>query len=172
MDHGYGFGIEDEDRKEEDMEGDVSEREDEYHDIYIGDVEAQVEEDGIDRDTFYRRCYASDSEDEGPEEVDEDGFTAREAQAFLKVVGRDHRIPLFRDLTLADKAMVDGGKYKDLEATPTTTQDDDDNNSRIKKGLKFPDLVELQMWLREYAVKHHRPFIVKHSDEKHRYTVI
>ena len=80
--------------------------------------------------------------------MDEDGFTAREAQAFLKVVGRDHRIPLFRDLTLADKAMVDGGKYKDLEATPSTTQDDDDNNSRIKKGLKFPDLVQLQMWLR------------------------
>jgi len=90
VDHGYGFGIEDEDREEGDMEGDVSEREDEYHDIYIGDVEAQVEQDGIDRDTFYRRCYASDSEDEGPEEVDEDGFTAREAQAFLKVVGRDH----------------------------------------------------------------------------------
>ena len=53
VDHGYGFGIDDEDREEGDMEGDVSEREDEYHDIYIGDVEAQVEEDGIDRDTFY-----------------------------------------------------------------------------------------------------------------------
>ena len=27
------------------MEGDVSEREDEYHDTYIGDLEAQVEQD-------------------------------------------------------------------------------------------------------------------------------
>ena len=104
--------------------------------------------------------------------MDEDGFTAREAQAFVKVVGRDHRIPFFYDLTLADNAIVDGGKTKELEATPSTTQDDDDNKSRIQKGLKFPGLLELQMWLREYAVKHHRPFIVEHSDEKTRYTVV
>jgi hypothetical protein len=139
-DHSYGFGMDD-----EDMDDDASERENEYHDTYIGDMEAHVEQDGMDRDIFYRRSCAIDSDDEGPEELDEDGFTEREAQAFLKVVGRDHRVPFFRDLTLSDKAIVDGGKTKVLEAMPSTTQDDDDNKSRIKKGLKFLDLVELQM---------------------------
>jgi hypothetical protein len=76
---------------DEDMDDDALERENEYHDTYIGDVEAQVEQDGMDHDIFYRRSCAIDSDDEGPEELDE--FTEREAQAFLKVVGRDHRVP-------------------------------------------------------------------------------
>jgi hypothetical protein len=159
-------------RVDEDMDDDDSERENEFRDTHVGDVEAQVEEDDMDRDIYYRRSYASDSEDEGPEELDEDGFTAKEARSFLKVVGREHHVPFFRDLSLADKAIVDGGKTKNLEAIPSTNQDDDDNKSRIKQGLKFPTLEELQMWLREYAVKHHRPFKVKHSDEKKRYTVV
>jgi hypothetical protein len=110
---------------DEDMDDDASERENKYHDTYIGDVEAQVEQDGMDRDIFYRHSCAIDSDDEGPEELDEDGFTEREAQDFLKVVGRDHRVPFFRDLMLSDKAIVDGGKTKVLEAMPSTTQDDD-----------------------------------------------
>lgn len=165
--HGFGYDMED-----EEMEDDASERENEFHDTYIGDVEEQVAQDDMDRDMFYKRSYAVDSEDEGAEDLDEDGFTEREAQTFLKLVGRSHRIPFFCDLTLADKAIVDGGKTKDLEATPSTTQDDDANKSRIKEGLKFPNFVEMQMWLCEYAVKHHRPFKVKYSDEKKRYTVI
>jgi hypothetical protein len=79
-DHSYGFG----------MDEDASERENEYHDTYIGDVEAQLEQGGMDRDIFYHRSCAIDSDNEGPTELDEDGFTEREAQAFLKVVGRDH----------------------------------------------------------------------------------
>jgi hypothetical protein len=71
-------------------------------------------------------------------------------------------------------AIVDSGKTKVLEAMPSTTQDDDDDDNKyhIKKGLKFPDLVELHMWLSEYAVKHHMPLFVKHSNEKKRYTVV
>jgi hypothetical protein len=61
----------------------------------------------MDHEIPYNRCYTSESEDEGPEEeLDEEGFTAKEVKIFKKVVGRDHRIPLFRDLSLANKAVV------------------------------------------------------------------
>ena len=78
----HALGNENEDRGDEDMEDDSYEREDEYHDNDIGNVEAQVTEEGMDRDRFYQRAYVSDSDDEGPEELDEDGFTEREAQVF------------------------------------------------------------------------------------------
>jgi hypothetical protein len=110
VDYSYGFGMDD-----EDMDDDASEWENEYHDTYIGDVEAHVEQDGMDRDIFYQSSCAIDSDDKGAEELDEDGFTEREAQAFLKLVGRDHRVPFFRDLTLSDKAIVDGSKTKVLD---------------------------------------------------------
>uniref|UniRef100_A0A8I6YB60 Uncharacterized protein n=1 Tax=Hordeum vulgare subsp. vulgare TaxID=112509 RepID=A0A8I6YB60_HORVV len=59
----------------------------------------------------YSRGYASESHDEGPdEEVDEEGFTAKEVEAFTKVLKCDHRTPLFEDLSLADEAVVDGGE--------------------------------------------------------------
>jgi hypothetical protein len=75
----------------------------------------------MDHDILYSRCYASDSNDDGPdEEVDEKGFTASEAEAHDKVLGRDHPIPLFRDLSLVDEATVDGGKGIVLGPRPTS----------------------------------------------------
>ncbi|KAI4965273.1 hypothetical protein ZWY2020_054914 [Hordeum vulgare] len=65
----------------------------------------------MDHSILYSRGYASESDDEGPdEEVDEEGFTAKEAEAFRKVLKRDHRTALFEDLSLADEAVVDGGE--------------------------------------------------------------
>jgi hypothetical protein len=55
--HIFGFGMDD-----EDMEDDASKWENEYHDNYIGDVEAQVEQDGMDHDIIYRRSCAIDTE--------------------------------------------------------------------------------------------------------------
>ncbi|KAE8774701.1 hypothetical protein D1007_52942 [Hordeum vulgare] len=50
---------------------------------------------------LYSRGYALESDDDSPnEEVDEEGFTTKEAEAFTKVLGRDHRTPLFEDLTI------------------------------------------------------------------------
>ncbi|KAF7029367.1 LOW QUALITY PROTEIN: hypothetical protein CFC21_041131 [Triticum aestivum] len=72
----------------------------------------------------YSCCYASESDNDGPdEEVDEEGFTTKEAQAFKKVLWHDHRIPLFKDLSLADEAVVDGGKGIFLEVRPTSHRD-------------------------------------------------
>ena len=61
----------------------------------------------MDHSIPYSRAYASDSDDKGP---DEEGFTVKEAKAFEKVLRRDHRTPLFKDVSLADEAMVDGDK--------------------------------------------------------------
>jgi hypothetical protein len=126
----------------------------------------------MEHDIPYSRCYASDSDDDGPDEdVDEEGFTVKEAEAFEKVVGRDHRIPLFSDLTLADEATVDGGKGIVLEARPTSYRDMNHVDNGITPGLRFATLLEFQMWIKEYSVKYHRPFKVAHSDKKKRYTV-
>ena len=75
------------------------------HDNNVGDLDTYLEQESMDHDIPYSRCYASDSDDEGPdEEVDEEGFTVKEAEAHKKVLGHDHRNPLFRDLSLADEA--------------------------------------------------------------------
>jgi hypothetical protein len=77
------------------------------HDHYVGDVEANCMEEDMDHDTPYNRSYAWDSKDEGlEEEIDEDGLMAKEANAFKKVIGCSHKTSLFRDLILADKAIV------------------------------------------------------------------
>ncbi|KAE8776086.1 hypothetical protein D1007_51308 [Hordeum vulgare] len=80
------------------------------HDNNLGDLDKYNLQDTMDHSIPYSRGYASESDDEGPdEEVDEEGFTAKEAEAFTKVLKRDHQTPLFEDLSLADEAVVDGG---------------------------------------------------------------
>jgi hypothetical protein len=64
-----------------------------------------------------------DSDDDSPEEVDEEGFTAKEAGSFKKAVCRDHRTSLFCDLRLTDKVVVDGGTSKLLGVRPTSNKD-------------------------------------------------
>ncbi|KAE8769623.1 hypothetical protein D1007_58765 [Hordeum vulgare] len=61
----------------------------------------------MDHSIPYSCVHASESDDDGlDEEVDEEGFTAKEAEAFTKVLGRDHWTPLFEDLSLADEGMA------------------------------------------------------------------
>jgi len=84
----------------------------ELNDNNVGDLETYYVQENMDHSIPYSRCYASDSDDDGPvEEIDVEGFTPREAEIFKDVVGRDHRIPLFRDLSLADEAVVEWQGY-------------------------------------------------------------
>ncbi|KAE8816955.1 hypothetical protein D1007_05507 [Hordeum vulgare] len=81
------------------------------HDNNLGDLDKYNLQETMDHSIPYSRGYACGSDDEGPdEEVDEEGFTAKEAEAFTNVLKRDHRTPLFEDLSLADEAVVDGGE--------------------------------------------------------------
>lgn len=66
----------------------------------VGDLGAYLTQEDIDHSIPYSRCYASDSDDDGPdEEVDEDGLTAKEAERadiFKKITGRDIQIAVLR----------------------------------------------------------------------------
>ncbi|XP_020169921.2 uncharacterized protein [Aegilops tauschii subsp. strangulata] len=153
--------------------GDDSDEEYERHRNIFGDVEAEVRHQDMDPDIIYQRACVDDSDDEGPvNELDEDGLTKKEAEWYTKITGRDHKIPLFCDVSLADKAIVDGGMSKAIEARqfPSSTPDAI-SMSYVRKGLMFEHMLEFRMWLCEYAMKHHRPFIVVHSDCNKRYTV-
>jgi hypothetical protein len=46
------------------------------------------------------------------------------------------------------------------------------DNVIILKGIVFKTMEAIKIWLAEYAMFHHRPFIVKHSDENKRYITI
>ncbi|KAI4992412.1 hypothetical protein ZWY2020_051829 [Hordeum vulgare] len=103
----------------------------------------------MDHSIPYSRGYASESDDQGPdEEVDEEGFTAKEAEAFMKVLKRDHRTPLFKDLSLADQAVVDGGEGILFGVRPPSHRDTHGKNI-ILPGSKFETFFELKMWLDE-----------------------
>ena len=60
-------------------------QEDEIHGNDIGDLEAFVRQQDMDREIPYGRAYAYDSDDEGPEEeLDVDGFTERERTVYTQ----------------------------------------------------------------------------------------
>ncbi|KAK1695971.1 hypothetical protein QYE76_012668 [Lolium multiflorum] len=147
----------------------------EMNDNNVGDLDKYLTQEEMDHSIPYSRCYASDSYDDGPdEEVDEDGLTAKEAERaeiFKKVTGQDIRIPLFRDVSLADGAVVDGGKSLLLGVRPISKRDVDARTAMMSEGLTFDTFLELKVWLKEFSIKHHRPYKVVHSDLKTRYTL-
>ncbi|KAF7041917.1 hypothetical protein CFC21_051640 [Triticum aestivum] len=78
----------------------------------------------MDHSIPYSCGYASESDDDGvDEEVDGEEFTAKEVEAFKKTLRQDHRITLFQDLSLVDKAVVDGGKGIFVGVRPTSHRD-------------------------------------------------
>ncbi|KAE8800879.1 hypothetical protein D1007_23589 [Hordeum vulgare] len=106
------------------------------HDNNLGDLDKYNLQETMDHSIPYSRGYASESDDEGPdEEVDEEGFTAKEAEAFTKVLKRDHRTPLFEDLSLADEAVVDGGEGILFGVRPPSHRDTHGKNT-ILPGSK------------------------------------
>lgn len=132
----------------------------------------------MDRNLPYSRMCGYGSDDEGPEEeLDEDGFTAQENQIFKKVTGKERGPSLFCDVSLADNVVVDGGmRLRLVEPTPCPKvgdprPKDEDENAHLKKGIKFGCLQEFKIWLSDYAIRNHRPFVVGHSNQKVRYTI-
>ncbi|KAE8821054.1 hypothetical protein D1007_00896 [Hordeum vulgare] len=116
------------------------------HDNNLGDLEKYNLQETMDHSIPYSSGYASEFDDEGPdEEVDEEGFTAKEAEAFMKVLKRDHRTPLFEDLSLADEAMVYGGEGILFGVRPPSHRDKHGKNI-ILPGSKFQTFLELKMW--------------------------
>jgi hypothetical protein len=158
--------------QEENDEYEDDDNEVDLHDNNVGDLDKYHVQETMDHSIPYSHGYASELDDEGPdEEVDEEGFTVKEAEAFEKVFGRDHRTPLFKDVSLADEAVVDGGKGVCLGVRPSSHRDLEDGKNGISPGSKFGTFLELKMWLDNYSVTHYRPHKVVHSDVNVRYTV-
>ncbi|KAE8795952.1 hypothetical protein D1007_29145 [Hordeum vulgare] len=116
------------------------------HDNNLGDWDKYNLQETMDHSIPYLRGYASESDDEGPDEqVDEEGFTPKEAEAFGKVLKRDHRTPLFEDLSLADEVVVDGGEGILFGVRPLSHRD------RHVKNIILPRHIELRpKWERAY----------------------
>ena len=144
----------------ENDEHEVPDNDFELNNNNVGDLDTYWTQENMDPDLPFSRCYASDSDDDGPdEEIDEDGFTAKEverAEIFKNVTGHDLGIPLFRDVSLADEAMVDGGTSFVLGARPISYRDMEDKINGPVKGMMFESLLELKVWIKEFSVNHHR----------------
>ncbi|KAE8773532.1 hypothetical protein D1007_54220 [Hordeum vulgare] len=150
----------------------------EIHYNLIGNFDVNLYEQDMDRRFPYRCMYGYDSDDGGlAEELDEDGFTTQENEIFKKVTGKERGAPLFRDLSLAEKAIVDGGMIFGLvEATPCPKVGDPkpkdaDDNAHLKNDVNFGCLEDFKICLSDYAIRNHRPFVVGHSNQKVRYTI-
>jgi hypothetical protein len=74
-------------------------------------------------------------------------------------------IPDCRGLSQAHRAIADGLRFDD--SVPLINYD----NLIIWKGIIFKTIETMKIWLVEYAMFHHRPFLVKHSDENKRYVL-
>jgi hypothetical protein len=146
--------------------------EEKYEDAYAGDSDEDhhvpnVEEEGSDG------MYEEESDEETPAPK----FSEKETDAYVKVFGKNITIHEFKDVREADQAVADSNlrEYAPEQPRPLT-MDEVQNQPRarplIYEGLKFKTMLDLQVWLQEYAVIHHRPFIVFKSDKNQRYVVL
>jgi hypothetical protein len=68
-----------------------------------------------------------------------------------------------RDLSQTHRVVDDGLRFDN--SVPLINHD----NVIIRKGIIFKTMEMMKIWLTEYIVFHHRPFMVKHSDENKHY---
>jgi hypothetical protein len=74
-------------------------------------------------------------------------------------------MPDYRDLSQAHRVVADGLQFDD--SVPLINHD----NVIMWNGIIFKIMEAMKLWLAEYAVLHHRVFMVKHSDENKRYVI-
>jgi hypothetical protein len=83
----------------------------------------------------------------------------------------------FKDVREADQAVADSNlrEYAPEQPRPLTT-DEVEKQPRarplIYEGLKFKTMWDLQVWLQEYAISNHWPFIIFKSDQNQRYVML
>ncbi|KAE8801173.1 hypothetical protein D1007_23199 [Hordeum vulgare] len=84
------LNIHDEALQEENNEHEDDENDDVVlPDNNVGDLDKYYLQETKDHSILYSRGYASELDDDGPDEkIDEEGFTTKEAEAFKKVFGR------------------------------------------------------------------------------------
>jgi hypothetical protein len=76
-----------------------------------------------------------------------------------------HEIPDCQNLSQAHRAVADGLQFDD--SVPLINHD----NVIIWKGIIFKTMEVMKIWLAEYVVFYHCPFMVKYSDENRCYVL-
>jgi hypothetical protein len=79
----------------------------------------------------------------------------------------DHapKVPNCQDLSHAHRVVADGLQFDDSVSLINH------DNVIIQKCIIFKTMEAMKIWLVEYAVFHHRPFIMKHSNENKCYII-
>ena len=75
-------------------------------------------------------------------------------------------VPNYRDVSMMDMAVCDTG----LQMCRKSLYDHE--KETLRKGMIFNTMSEMKLFLQDYAVYHHRPYTVTHSDQELRYHVI
>ncbi|KAE8790705.1 Protease 2 [Hordeum vulgare] len=105
------------------------------------------------------------------------GIDIGDLDAYIAQKEMDLELPFRRLHGYDSDDEVDGGMRKmAIEPTPCPDpgeprDEDEDENAYLKKGVKFPTLPAMKVWLSDYAIRNHRPFYVEHSDINLRFTV-
>jgi hypothetical protein len=71
----------------------------------------------------------------------------------------------YQDLSQAHRVVANGIRFDDSVSLINH------DNANKWKGIIFNTMEAMEIWLAEYAVFHHRLFMVKHSDENKRYII-
>jgi hypothetical protein len=74
-------------------------------------------------------------------------------------------VPNCQDLSHAHRVVADGLQFDDSVSLINH------DNVIIQKCIIFKTMEAMKIWLAEYAVFHHRPFIMKHSNENKCYII-
>ncbi|KAE8811876.1 hypothetical protein D1007_11088 [Hordeum vulgare] len=95
------------------------------HDNSLGDLDKYNLQETMDHSIPYSRGYASESDDEGlDEEVDEEGFTAKEAEAFRKIARENKKKYKYQFPPKVDKWMVFQSRKADSQTATLYNNED------------------------------------------------
>jgi hypothetical protein len=93
-------------------------------------------------------------------------YTARELTQLTAANVGYSGVPNYRDVSMTDMAVCDTGLQMCRESMYNH------ENEIISKGMLFDTLPELKLFLENYAVHHHRPYTVTHSNKNVLYQVV
>ena len=75
-------------------------------------------------------------------------------------------VPNYRDFSMTDMAVCD----TDLQMCRKSLYDYE--KETLRKGMIFNTMLEMKLFLQDYAMYYHRPYTITHSDQELRYHVI
>ena len=93
-------------------------------------------------------------------------YTATELEQLRSMNVPFRGVPNYRDVSMTDMAVCDTG----LQMYRKSLYDHE--KETLRKGMIFNTMSEMKLFLQDYVVYHHRPYIVTHSDQELRYHVV